>query len=414
MLPVRASAAPSAAPASPTADTPVTSAGGLVVVALAVSLLFAVYLGSLGIVLPALGFAFDIKTEVQGRLFPASFGGSVTGVLLCGPLSDRLGRKPVLLLCLAATALGLFLFGTAREFGPVLIAALLVGGGGAAGQTVGAALLSDLFPARRAALLNAVQVAFGVGAIIGPAAIQTLMPVPQSTGWRPFFLVLGVLQATLFALMLFLPVAAKRQDADTDAPPPIALWRERPLLVLCASAALYSGAEVALFSWMPTRLRADFGPSANVAAGLIVSVFWVGMTTGRTALAALLTPKKGTRPPLTRLRLLLASGGVVASGAAVFAPNPALALVLVGLSGLCFSGIFSLLLAEGGETYPRIAGAALGVIVATSGAGAALLPWVCGALSGAGLPWSIGLAPIPLAVAGVALLAVTRPKATRS
>lgn len=392
--------APDDAPASPA--SPVVA-----FVALAISLLFAVYLGSLGVVLPALGVAFDLGTEVQGRLFPASFGGSVTGVLLCGPLSDRWGRKPVVLLCLAATGAGLALLGIARAFLLVLLAAALVGGGGAAGQTVSAALLSDLYPARRAALLNAVQVAFGVGAIFGPVLMRFAAPNEQATGWRVFFLVAAALQAVLLALFALSPVPETRPKASTktDSGAGVSLLRETPLLILCVSAALYSGAEVALFSWMPTRLKTDMAnlPLMAWAQGAIVSVFWVGMTVGRLLLGAVLSRPK--RPPLPRLRLLLASCGAVASGLALLAPNPVLSLVGVGLSGLCFSGIFSLLLAEGGERYASRAGAALGLIVATSGAGAAAIPWICGALSGAGANWAIALLPVPLAVAGVALLA---------
>lgn len=386
---------------------PISSANGLVFVTLAISLLYAVYLGSFGVVLPAFAHAFDLGTEVQGRLFPASFGGSVSGVLLCGSLSDKWGRKPILLVCLAVTAAGLLLLGTARAFGLILLVAGLIGGGGAAGQTVSAALLSDLFPVRRAALMNAIQVAFGIGAISGPLSMQIVQSTPQASGWRGFYLVLAALQAFLLAVLLFLPVRERPHPRD-DSAPPVALWRERPLLTLCVSAALYSGAEVAFFSWMPTRLRADFGALTNVLAGSVPSVFWVGMTAGRTALAALLSPRNGTRPPLRRLRFALALCGALVALPTVFAPLPLLTLVGVGVSGLCFSGLFSLLLAEAGERYPQVAGAALGFVSATSGAGAALLPWLCGALSGAGFAWSVALLPVPLALAGVVALASTR------
>ena len=59
----------------------------------AAMLLYAVYLGAFGVLLPALSAEFHLGTAASGRLFPANFGGFVAGVLISGYASDRAGRK---------------------------------------------------------------------------------------------------------------------------------------------------------------------------------------------------------------------------------------------------------------------------------------------------------------------------------
>ena len=121
----------------------------------AVLFLYAVYLGALGVLLPFIGASFRLGPAAQGRLFPADFLGFIAGVLLCGSLSDRLGRKAVLLGGIAAYALGLALFSGSGTFALALTATALIGAGTGAMETVASALAADLFPERRAFLINA-------------------------------------------------------------------------------------------------------------------------------------------------------------------------------------------------------------------------------------------------------------------
>ena len=104
------------------------------------------YLSGISVVLPAIGQAFHIDSAQQGKLFPANFAGMIVSVLVCGTLSDRWGRKNVLLVSAGLYAAGLLLFGLAPTFGLALCAAPLVGAGSGGMQIVSSALASDLFP----------------------------------------------------------------------------------------------------------------------------------------------------------------------------------------------------------------------------------------------------------------------------
>lgn len=380
----------------------------LIAIALTTSLLYAVYLAVLPIFLPLLGGEYGLGTSVQGRLFPASFGGSLSGVFLCGYLSDRWGRKRVLLGCLIAAGLGFLLFGRASAFPMVLLAAFLTGAGGSAAQTVATALLTDHYPERRAALINAVQVSFGVGAIVGPLAAQATL---ESLSWRGFLTSLAIFQALMLVAVLLTPLSrpGRQEGASPSGPGLRTGWRSLslvPLILLCVSAFLYAGSEVALFSWAPTYLQSL--PDGAAVKGWVVSAFWVAMTVGRASLPLLIN-----RFPLAGLRILLAGGAALIATMTLLTTPPVAILIGTMATGLMMSGLFSLLLAEGSERYRETTGTALGLIAGSGSAGAGFLPWLIGALKESGCSWTISLSVIPLACVLVAILAVPATRSDR-
>ena len=369
--------------------TPRTS---VAILCCAVLFLYAVYLGALGVLLPALSTSFHLGPAAEGRLFPANFLGFIGGVLLCGSLSDRLGRKAVLLGGVAAYALGLAVFSSSGTFALALLATALIGAGSGAMETVASVLAVDLFPERRAFLLNALQVAFGAGATFSPALVHGLLIA--GTSWRVLYVGLAVLNVALFLALAFQPVVETRHEREAlDWAALRAILRQPVFQVLCLSQALYVGAEVGFTSWMPTYFLRRL-PGGAAWAGTVVTVFWLAMTAGRIATGSLVT-----RLPLMRLNLFLALGGAVGAALALVWAVPLAVLVFVGLTGLCFSGIFGLILAEAGERYPRFAGTTLGAVVAAGGIGGAVIPWAVGALAGAGLDWRGALLLVPFAAA---------------
>lgn len=358
--------------------------------------LYAVYLGALSVLLPFIGASFGLGSAAEGRLFPANFVGFVVGVLVCGGLSDRLGRKAVLLLGIGAYALGLALFGGAAAYPSALLASALIGAGTGAMETVASALASDLFPERRAFILNALQVAFGAGAALSPALSHHLLT--SGTDWRTLYLALAVANALLFLTLTLQSVPRTIHPPEAlDLAALRAVLRQPAFVVLCLSQALYVGAETGFFSWMPTYFQRL--PGGPAWAGLVVTGFWVAMTVGRLATGALVA-----HMPLSRLILWLALGGVAGSFLALLSTSPILVFVGVVWTGLCFSGIFGLILAEAGERFPQIAGTVFGGVVAAGGVGGAVIPWAVGALADTALGWRGALALVPFTAAGLALL----------
>lgn len=87
-----------------------------------------------------------------------------------GVLSDRYGRRPVLLGSLAGTALGYFLFAWGPSLAILFLARILDGATGGNISTAQAAIADISSPKDRAKNFGLIGAAFGLGFIIGPAA----------------------------------------------------------------------------------------------------------------------------------------------------------------------------------------------------------------------------------------------------
>jgi len=125
-----------------------------------------------GIVLPLLPLyaeKFGATPTVNGLLV-ASF--SIAQLALApawGRLSDRIGRKPILLVSLAGTAVGSLVTGLAGGVVVLFVGRLIDGASGASVSVAQAAVTDVAGPGQRARLLGLLGAAFGVGFIGGPA-----------------------------------------------------------------------------------------------------------------------------------------------------------------------------------------------------------------------------------------------------
>jgi MFS transporter, DHA1 family, tetracycline resistance protein len=86
-----------------------------------------------------------------------------------GRVSDRVGRKPVLIVSLAGTALGSLLMGVAWSL-PVLFLGRIVDGISGGSISAAHAAVTDMAaPGQRARLIGLLSAAFGIGFVVGPA-----------------------------------------------------------------------------------------------------------------------------------------------------------------------------------------------------------------------------------------------------
>ena len=374
----------------------------LVALCCAALFLFAVYLGAIGIFLPVLGETFHLGPAAQGRIFPANFGGFIVGVLACGFLSDRIGRKRVLLGAILLFALAQGLVGFSRTFGSLLVGFALIGAGGGAMETVASALAADLLPERRAAIINALQIAFGSGAAFSPLLAHKLLMA--GADWHRLFMAVALANIVLMALLAFQTVPATPHQPEAFKVVSTYTVLKHPIfLILCLCQALYVGAETGFSSWLPSYFNRL--PGGAAWTGIVVTGFWAAMTLGRAVVGGGISGL-----PLTRLACGLAFLGTVAAGLTLLPHQASFAFLGVLGTGLFFSGIFGLILAEAGDRFPQSAGIVFGCVVAAGGIGGAVVPWAIGALTSLSWGWSGAMALIPAAalLLAVILLSLAR------
>ncbi|MBS0559089.1 MAG: multidrug effflux MFS transporter [Proteobacteria bacterium] len=133
--------------------------------------------------------------------------GLAIGQLIHGPLSDRFGRRPVLLVALAAYTLAGVAAILAQNIAMLILARIVQALRGCAGLVLGRAVIRDVLPAKEAAsqlaLVNLVMSLSPAGAPLIGGYLTVLF------GWRAIFVLLAAVgAATLIAALLGLPETA--------------------------------------------------------------------------------------------------------------------------------------------------------------------------------------------------------------
>ena len=174
-----------------------------------------------GIVVPILAVyaeRFGASGLTVGLLFAAFSAAQFVCAPLLGRLSDRVGRKPVIIISLLGTATGSFVCGAAGTLWLLFAGRILDGASGASLSVAQAAVGDIASPAERPRLMGLLGAAFGVGFVIGPAVggLATL-----GGPHVPFFVAGAIALANAVAAMVRLPetrveVAATEFARTTD------------------------------------------------------------------------------------------------------------------------------------------------------------------------------------------------------
>ncbi|MDQ8029573.1 MAG: MFS transporter [Brevundimonas sp.] len=279
---------PAASPAPPKVHTP------------ALAVLFTVVFINLvgfGLVVPLLPFfAQSLKAEAWQitLMFSAYSLGQFFAEPFWGRLSDRIGRKPVLLITLIANALGYLMLAFAPNIWLAIAIRLFTGLGAGNISTVQGYVADVTPPEQRAGRMGLIGAAFGLGFIVGPG-LGGLLTQPQlgHIGYQlPIFLAAALAALAAVGVVVFL--RESRAKADPAAPRPAFLAglqfaRSQPvisrvLVVTLIYMAGFSAMEAVFGLWSEDRY--GWGPRevglSFMVVGL-VSTLNQGIFAGRLA-----------------------------------------------------------------------------------------------------------------------------------
>ena len=187
-----------------------------------------------GIIIPILPFytrSFPGGTEFVIGLLAASYSAmQFVFAPLLGSLSDRVGRRPVLVLSLCGSVVAWTVFGLADALWLLFLARMVAGAMGGNLSTAQAYVADVTPPERRAAALGYIGAAFGVGFIFGPglgavlsfdatvAAVDSVVPaaIPITRFSLPSFAAALASLVGVVVAVLFLP-ESRTPDTDDDA-----------------------------------------------------------------------------------------------------------------------------------------------------------------------------------------------------
>jgi len=121
---------------------------------------------------------------MTGFIGAATLLGILVGALVFGALTDRLGRRIMMIVDLAVFVVASLLQGFAANAGEILALRFILGVAIGADYPIAGALIAEYMPARlRGAALNSMQVAWFVGASVAYIVGYALLSAPQSWRW---------------------------------------------------------------------------------------------------------------------------------------------------------------------------------------------------------------------------------------
>jgi AAHS family 4-hydroxybenzoate transporter-like MFS transporter len=159
---------------------------------------------SIGFIAPALRAEWHLTAASLAPLFGIGLFGLMAGALLLGPLADRYGRKPVLMLSVGFFAVASLLSAFATDMPTLLALRFLTGLGLGGAMPCAITLTSEYCPQpRRAGLVTMMFCGFTLGSAFGGLMAAQLL---ATIGWRGVLLIGGVLPLLLLpALSMALP-----------------------------------------------------------------------------------------------------------------------------------------------------------------------------------------------------------------
>lgn len=220
------------------------------------SVIFVVFVDLLGfgLILPLLPYyaeTFGASDFTTGLLVAAYAAMQLIGAPILGRLSDRFGRRPILLVSIFGTFLGFILLGFANSLW-ILFASRILDGFTGGNLSVAQAYISDVTDEKnRSKGLGLVGAAFGIGFIIGPATGGFLSQWGYAV---PAFLAAGLAFINLGLVAFWLPesLTPEKRATMTEKKPSVnlsALWKalQRPFSGSLLITRFFFGLPFAIF-----------------------------------------------------------------------------------------------------------------------------------------------------------------------
>lgn len=304
-----------------------------------------------------------------GRISAVMFAGVVLGILVCGPLADRLGARLFAAGGAVMNCSGLLAFALADSYAALLAASAIAGFGAGTLDMMMSPIVSAVRTEDRSAALNRLHAFYNVGAvctlILGTAGILLGGP------WRATALLLATIPAGValgFLLAPLPPLVHPEHDRER-----LRRLLLRPRFLGALLAMVFIGAtEESMAQWLPAYAERGLGFS-RAAGGLSLAAFALLMGTGR-LFGSYAIAYAGAH----RLVFAAALGCAGLFLAASLSPYAPLAVVACACAGLACSVYWPTNLGLTADRMPHGGASMFALLAAAGNAGCALGPWTAG------------------------------------
>ena len=330
--------------------------------------------------LPSMAATLQVSSAAVTSAITVYLAIFAVGQLVVGPLSDRFGRRPVILIGLSLFVAGAIGCAFARDLSDLLIGRSIQASGGCAAMVLSRAIARDLFDRQLTRVMAAITIATAAAPGFSPLLGGTL---DHFLGWRSEFIfvaIFAVCTVTAYVSFVGETIRSARSSMNplTIAGSYLALIRDIRFVVPARTAGLLMVSLFAIFSSAPRLLVESFGFSPITLGLLFAAVVFVVFAAGM--LATRLSARLGLyRATMVGLAITVIGGatlllaGLVAKGSFLpFITATAIFLLGLGISSPLSSaaalspfgnkaGVAAALLG-----FAQMAGGALGTLLAAA------------------------------------------------
>jgi DHA1 family tetracycline resistance protein-like MFS transporter len=254
-------------------------------------------------VVPFLVRQYSLDALSVGLLSAIYAGGQFFAAPFLGLLSDRIGRRPVLLVCLLGSAIGYIIFGIGGALWVLFLSRLIDGITGGNISVATACIVDITPPEKRAQNFGLMGVAFGIGFLLGPTIGGALGQVNLAL---PAFFASGLSALSLIFAFFYLPetrqkaALAQGEPAnveDTGLNPLKAfpfVFRQPGIATLLTASFLFSLAFAGMVTNIGVFLVEKY-QAAPIQLGVIFIVVGITNIIAQGFLVRWLTPKFGEK-----------------------------------------------------------------------------------------------------------------------
>lgn len=335
-------------------------------------LLFGIGLITLGSVATVIAEKFHLDPISSGTLFFILPLGILSGSLVFGPLADKYGYKPVLIVSCILMFGGFQGIAWSASLTLLKICTFLFGCGGGAINGATNALVADISTTHKGANLSLLGVFFALGSISVPFLLGLFQDRFQ---FELIISLIGLLPVLACLTYLILSFPPPKQTHGVSFIKMAGMMKDHFLLLIAFFLFLVSSLEGIINNWTTTYLQDHLSIPQNKAL-FALSSYVIGMAVMRIFLGSVLRNLSNDKILYGSLSMLM-TGCILLVMITGF-PGSVAALVLMGV-GLAAG--FPLMLGFVGSRYSHLSGTAFSFVLVFALTGNMLLNFLMGVIS---------------------------------
>jgi fucose permease len=334
-----------------------------------------IFMVLLGPALPTLALHWRLSDSQAGLFFAAQFAGLALANFLSGILIPRFGFRPCFVIGfgLMATGAAFFLHGSWM----LALLAVFVYGFGTGLVTAATNLwIGETNAPNASGALSLVNFSWAVGAVACPFIVQFMQSAARFHDVLIGLAAASALLCAVFGITAVDSVELRSIGSASTATVPITIPRDYFAPAIVILLFLYEGAEASLGGWLAMYSH-ELSSVERLQAGVIApAFFWAGVMLGRVIGPAILKH-------ISSKRMVEAGVGCALLSSILLLYSPSL-IPLFGEAfgaGLGCALVYPIMVAQILEHYGVAARTVIGPMLAISGFGPALMPWLVGVIS---------------------------------